>query len=390
MNPEQETKTKILVVDDNSKNIQVIGNILRDEGYTVGYAYNGKQALDILRETGGFDLVLLDINMPVMDGIEACKSIRNDKVLHDIPVIFLTALNRTEDLVAGFKAGGQDYVSKPYNYEEILSRVKTHIDLKQSKDKLKTVNQWLEVKVLERTKELRSSHLSLQKAYHKLQKLDTLKSEFLAIISHQINTPLNGILGFINLLKEEITEPHLQEMFKYLEISANRLDSFSKVSLKITHLRSQNISIDKKDVFIKDIVESSQKELEEKIKNKNILITNLYSEGKIKGDIELITFCFESILDNAINYSPEHGVILIKVDVNADNTNITFEDRGEGFNPEILQNIFDLFITENKYNEESNGLDLALVKLIMEVHNGSVIASNNDTKGAKITLSFPN
>jgi two-component system sensor histidine kinase/response regulator len=379
-----------LIVDDNPKNIQVLGNMLRDEGYSIGYAYNGKQALEILKEIGGFDLVLLDINMPVMDGLETCRKMRNDKILKEIPVIFLTALNQTEDLVAGFKAGGQDYVSKPYNYDEILARVKTHIDLKQSKDKLNTVNQWLEAKVQERTKELKSSHLQLQKAYQKLQSLDTTKSEFLSIISHQINTPLNGIIGLVNLLKYEISDPHLQEMFKYLEISANRLDNFSKVSLMITRLRTQDMPIEKKDISIIEIVESSKQALTDELKNKNISIKNQHNESKIKGDRELIKFCFESILDNAINYSPDYGTILIKIDSNTQNTNINFEDEGEGFNPEILNNLFDLFISDNKFNEESNGLDLALVKLIMVAHNGNIVASNNDIKGANITLTFPN
>ncbi|GAF02704.1 hybrid sensor histidine kinase/response regulator [Saccharicrinis fermentans] len=386
----KSNKIKILAVDDNPKNIQVIGNLLRDAGYSVGFAYNGKQALDILREIQGFDLVLLDINMPVMNGLDTCKAMRKDDMLKDIPVIFLTALNHTEDLVAGFNAGGQDYVSKPFNYEEVISRVKTHIELKRSKDQLKRVNQWLEAKVQERTLEVKQAHGKLKKAYLELEQLDQSKSEFLAIISHQINTPLNGILGFIDILKHEIEDAHLQEMFEHLELSANRLNSFSKVSLKITRLRTRKVPLDKSDVAISAILQSSKDALANLIQAKNITFCIESNTNVVKGDPELIEFCLESILDNAIRYSRNNDTVKIDITSDEEYTYIRVVDKGKGFNPQSFSNLFDLFVSDNKYAEENKGLDLALVKIIMDAHQGQVTASNNDTVGASLLLTFPN
>lgn len=384
-------KIKILAVDDNPKNIQVLGSILRDAGYSIGFAYDGKQALNILKETPDFDLVLLDVNMPELNGLDTCKAMRKDEKLSEIPVIFLTALNDSKDIIAGFDAGGQDYVSKPFGSKEILSRVKTHVELKRSKDQLKKVNLWLEEKVEARTQELKESNHQLENAYQELSVLDQSKSDFLAMISHQINTPLNGIIGFINLLKDELADSHLNEMLTYLEQSASRLESFAKVSLKITELRTRNVSIDKTDVPFDSLLSESIELLAEKISSKNI---HIHSEGNtnnrnVSGHPELIAFCIESILDNAINSSPKEGNIQVRFEKNEKDIHCIFIDEGNGFGPDSIKNLFELFAAGDKYADENKGLDLALVKLIMEAHRGEILISNNIDKGATVLLTFP-
>ena len=385
-------KIKILAVDDNPKNIQVIGSILRNSGYSVGFANNGQQALDLLTKAQDFDLVLLDINMPVMNGLETCKAMREDKNMQEIPVIFLTALNDAENIVEGFDAGGQDYVTKPFNSKEVLSRIKTHIDLKRSKDQLKEVNQWLEVKVQERTIELQDANSKLEEANQELEVLDKSKSDFLSIISHQINTPLNGILGFIAILKEEMIDQRLKEMFHYLELSAKRLEKFAKVSLKITELRTKKLTVQKREITLVDIMESTKTVLSEQInaKNINISFVNNTDTNVLNGDQELIEFCFESILANAIKYTPNGGVVRVKIDSDKEKTECSFIDNGEGFHQDTLKNLFQLFVPSQQYSDDSNGLDLALVKLIMDSHNGEIKAYNNNEVGATVVLIFPN
>lgn len=133
-----EKPFKVLVVDDNPKNIQVIGNILREStDYIVGVAMDGKHALELLLLAGDYDLVLMDIMMPVMNGYETCKEMRKIEELKETPVLFLTAYNEPEQVVTGFGAGAQDFVTKPFNSKELLARVKTHLELKSRGDKLK-------------------------------------------------------------------------------------------------------------------------------------------------------------------------------------------------------------------------------------------------------------
>lgn len=123
----------ILVVDDNPQNIQIVGNLLRGKGYELGIALNGVDALKFLEQRHP-DLILLDIMMPEMDGLQLCKTIKANRRVSHIPIIFLTAKSEPEDVVKGFDAGGVDYVTKPFISSELLARVKTHLEIRHLRD----------------------------------------------------------------------------------------------------------------------------------------------------------------------------------------------------------------------------------------------------------------
>ncbi len=127
-------KPLVLIVDDVPKNLQVLGNILRKKEYNIAAATSGKQALDMVEKVLP-DLILLDIMMPDIDGLEVCGKLKKSPRAKDIPVIFLTAKTTTEDIVKGFEVGAVDYLTKPFNSLELLARAQTHIELKRSRDK---------------------------------------------------------------------------------------------------------------------------------------------------------------------------------------------------------------------------------------------------------------
>lgn len=156
----------ILIVDDISKNIQVLGNILRQDGYSLSFATNGKQALDMIF-SDDYDLILLDVMMPEMDGFEVCRKIREHPGGETIPVIFLTAKTDGEDIVKGFHVGGTDYVTKPFNSEELLARVRAHLELKKARDEIQLANQEL----AERNNDLILLNEELQKALREIKTL---------------------------------------------------------------------------------------------------------------------------------------------------------------------------------------------------------------------------
>lgn len=122
-------KSLVLAVDDNPQNLQFLGKLLSDNGYEVGMAQNGQQALNFVKKNDP-DLILLDIMMPGMDGYEVCKQLKKDYFAQQIPVIFLTAMTESQNIIKGFEAGGVDYVTKPFNSGELLARIKTHIEIR--------------------------------------------------------------------------------------------------------------------------------------------------------------------------------------------------------------------------------------------------------------------
>ncbi len=130
-----EPRARILIVDDTAENLQVLSGILRTGGFQLSVARNGRQALDLARRTAP-DLILLDIVMPEMDGFEACRQLKADTTLADIPVIFLTASNEADSIVHGFELGAVDYITKPFYGAELLSRVRTHLQLRAARMRL--------------------------------------------------------------------------------------------------------------------------------------------------------------------------------------------------------------------------------------------------------------
>ncbi|NJB82387.1 hybrid sensor histidine kinase/response regulator [Wenyingzhuangia aestuarii] len=383
---------KILIVDDQQKNIQVLGSLLKNEDYIIGVAMNGQQAIDILKKTKDFDLILLDVNMPVMDGFEACKQIRKIEHLQKIPIIFLTAMIEEEQIVKGFEVGGHDYVTKPFNSKELLHRVHTHLELKQSRDKLQNINTWLEDEVEKRTLELKEANEKLKTVNKELETLDVAKNDFLSIISHEMNTPLNGIMGFINVLKDELKTSELIEFVNLLDISANRLLSFSKLSLRITELRTNTDTFKEENVSLNQVLGIIQIKTAKKLQAKaqTLSIKGDYKDTVVYGDPQLILYCLDNILDNAIQHSEEGGNITINIDNYENRIVCSIIDEGEGFSEYALTNLFKLFSSSKSHVDSNKGLGLALVKLIADAHNATIEVMNNPTKGATVKLTFPN
>jgi len=382
---------KVLAVDDNPKNIQVIGSILMEANYEVGFAMDGKQALDLLSESKDYDLVLLDVNMPVMNGFETCKAMRHSEFLKEIPVIFLTALNEPENILTGFDVGGQDYVSKPFNSKELLSRVKTHLELKRSKDQLKMVNQWLEIKVKERTQELQKAYSELEIANNELIFLDRAKGDFLEKLSHEIRAPLAGIMGFITVLKDEINPSELFELLKYLDVSAARLERFTTLGMLITELRTKTTSITRENVRVDELVEFVKQRQSDQIelKKMEVVVEGPIDTITIHGERNLVEICFESLMDNALKFSPNGSKLTIGIESQDDQVVCTFIDQGRAFSADTLNKIYELPTLNDLQFEDNEALDIALVKMIMDAHLGKMEISNNDIAGATIRLIFP-
>jgi two-component system sensor histidine kinase/response regulator len=372
------------VVDDNPVNIQVIGNLLRKADYVIGYATNGRQAIDLLQADDDYDLILLDVDMPVMNGYEACKIIRTIDKLKDIPIIFLTAYRETENIIAGLEYGAQDYITKPYNARELMVRVNTQLDLKHKSDIVREMNQILEQKVEERTHELKEAN-------EKLAVLDNTKNDFLALISHEMRTPLSGIVGFAKILKAMIQDPEQKEFAEYLVQSADRLNVFSEIALLITKLKLQSYDFKISEYNIKAIVNNVIKSCTSRLEAKEITLTKKFDTDRlnIAMDESLIMFSIKGIITNAITYGNKGGKILIHVSLEDKFLKIAVIDNGPGFSEEALSKIFELFAAVDLlHHAEGYGLSLATVKLIADLHKGKVEAKNLKT-GAEVSLFIP-
>jgi two-component system sensor histidine kinase/response regulator len=308
----QVSPAAILIVDDNPQNLQVLAKILQENKYVIEFATNGEAALVWLRDKK-FDLILLDINMPDMDGFEVCRKIRSNPAMNNVPVIFLSADTERESILKGFEFGAQDYVTKPFDSRELLVRVRTHLKLKDSLEKLENLNRSLEEKVAERTQQLKEANEKLEVTNNKLVELDRAKTDFLNLISHEIRTPLNGILGPLELLKDTVYTKDIGELIEILDMSVKRLERFSLNALLITRLKTKQFEIRKDRIELKKLLIEVVNEEKNTclLKNIQVKLEHKIIDEIILGEVELIKKCFGNILDNAIKHSPSNGIIEI-------------------------------------------------------------------------------
>lgn len=363
-----EHKFSILIVDDNPKNLQVLGNTLKNRDYKVEFAINGYKALEWL-EQRSFDLVLLDVMMPEMDGYEVCRKLRDKKSLENTPVIFLTAKSDTEGVVKGFEAGAQDYITKPFNTPELLIRVKTQLELKDSREKLQSVNKWLETEVKLRTEELEASNQKLEKANTELLLLDKTKTDFLNTISNELRGPLNGILGTLNILKDQADSKKMVDLINMLDSSVNRLEKYSSYALLVTRLKTNKYTLNPRDINLSELIELGLIKVGNLLKEKAPeLDKSKVKDLTIKADYDLLLLVVQILLENSLKRLDKNGKLSLIVQNVEGKTKLEVHDNGVGLPSDILQGNYDTFQPPADYPAKDIGTGFHLISIIAEKH----------------------
>lgn len=375
-------RARILIVDDNPENLQVLGGVLRSNHFDVEFSTSGVGALNWL-ETETFDLILLDIMMPELDGFQTCKKIRERFGKNDLPIIFLTAKTDKESVLTGFDIGAQDYITKPFDSRELLARVNTHVELAQARKELKNMNEVLEEKVKERTRQLHEANLELSE-------LDEVKGEFLNILSHEIRSPLNGIKGSLQLLKVRIENADLVKLINILDVSVGRLEQFSYTALLITRLRARKFRLELSEVHLRSEFEFGLLTMNTQINEKELSVVFQEMDTiQFRFDKDLLHEVLSRLLDNSIKYSSKKGEIVLQAQEDEEHVRVTIKDQGTGFPKKILSKRPRLFSSGEKHVNRNMGLNLYLSSLIMDYLGGNIQYGNNPEGGAYVTLDFP-
>jgi two-component system, sensor histidine kinase and response regulator len=363
---------KILVVDDNPRNIQVLGSILREAGYDVGFALNGKQALNLLKESPDYNLVLMDIKMPVMDGFETTRMISNDESLREIPVIFLSASHETDNIIAAFDIGGVDYVTKPFNTKELLARVNTHVQLKH------------------RTMQVKNYAIELEK-------VNATKDKFFSIIAHDLRNPFEGILLICRTLIEKLPSYTTEEIKKQIEMISFATDSGNKLlGNLLIWSRSQTGSITFKpyEFKLEPLIRRCIDSLMTQASVKNIKIDLVSAHDiKIKTDEAMFCHILRNLLTNAIKFTEGPEVVTVQVESVPGAVEISVKDRGIGISEQDMGRMFridgNISSRAGTRNESGSGLGLILCGEFVEKMGGSIRVDSEIGKGSKFTFTLP-
>ncbi|HPT21793.1 MAG TPA: response regulator [Bacteroidales bacterium] len=393
MEEQNNSKTvtpSILIVDDNPQNLEVLGKILHDNNYDVEFAMSGEAAMEWI-ENKLFDLILLDINMPGISGFEVCVKIRLNPALDRVPVFFVSAENDRKSILKGFEYGAQDYITKPFDSRELLMRVKTHLSLKESIEKLEYLNRSLEKIVEQRTLQLKEANDRLTELNNKLIDLDKEKSEFLNLISHQIRTPLNGIIVPLELLKGPVYAREIGELVELLDVSVKRLEDFAIDALLITRLKT-NPDIKKEAINISDIISEilKDKKIISAQKGKEIVFNSKGEYHCISGEYELIKKCLINILIHLLTFSNEGEVIRIRVYTEKENVICEIISSHSTISGPQHERLFDLFTSYDDHKDSYTGVNLPVAKMILDAHKGTICVENMSNAGGSIKIILKN
>eukprot|EP01029_Cantina_marsupialis_P011626 TRINITY_DN258_c1_g1_i3.p3 TRINITY_DN258_c1_g1~~TRINITY_DN258_c1_g1_i3.p3 ORF type:complete len:389 (+),score=64.19 TRINITY_DN258_c1_g1_i3:671-1837(+) len=384
-------KHQILIVDDISDNIKVLQTILNNPIYEITPALSGK---DAIMECAGnsFDLILLDIMMPEMDGYEVCKYLKSKAKTKDIPVIFLTAKVDEEAIIEGFQVGAQDYVTKPFNPQELIARVNTHLDLKKKNEALKFMNMQLEERVAARTLELEDANKELEEANRQLASLDEAKNDFLSLMSTELREPLNGIVGFAEMLDHSIKNKTNLKYIGFIRQACEKLIGVSDMALLLSALRFDRYDMKIHGIALHDVVKDSMDKLksfahERKVKLK-LEIPKSYI---VKGDEKLLGISMEKIIENAITNAPPKSNVVIGAELAGQKVRVFVNDKGVQFSPSEMNYTFRFFEMDKEGKKDYKRFTpgLIVVKLVMDLHKSKVEVNNLSDGGVSVSFELP-
>ncbi len=385
-------KYQILIVDDIPDNIKVLQSILSDDSYEISYALNGKDAI-MLCVAKSFDLILLDIMMPEMDGYEVCEYFKSKEKTKDIPVIFLTARVDEESIIKGFEAGAQDYVTKPFNPQELVVRVNTHLDLKSKNQELKMMNLELEERVAARTMELVESNQSLEHANHQLSTLEDAKNDFLSLMSTELREPLNGIVGFAEMLEFSIKNKTNLKYVRYIIQACEKLTGVSDMALLLSALRFDRYEMKILGISVYEVVKDSIEKLKPLIAERKIKVkVEIPKNYIIRGDEKLFGISMEKVIENAVTNAPSRSEVLVGASLEGQSVKVFVQDLGVQFTPSEVNYTFHFF----ELNKEDRRQDfkrftagLVVVKLVMDLHKAIVDVENLSEGGVRVSFQLP-
>ncbi|GFZ32791.1 hypothetical protein CSC2_33170 [Clostridium zeae] len=389
---------KILVVDDEYINQKVLENYLSEISEDILIASNGKEALDILELNEDIDLVILDMMMPDLLGYEVSENIRKKKNIFELPILIMTADRRIESLISSFECGANDYLNKPFDKTELLARVTTLLTLKSKvKEALNLSNQIIEAN--KEVKSLSEQNVENNKKVEALMEYDKLKTEFFTNISHELKTPLNVISSTIQLLEsldrnKQLGDEKIKYYFKIMNQNSLRLLRLINNLIDTTKIDGGYIGLNLKNDNIVYVVEEICQSVTEYGNAKKIeIIFDTDIEEKIMAfDEEKIERIILNILSNAIKFTKEDGSIFINIYDKDDNIEISIKDTGIGIPKELTEYIFERFAQIDKSitrQNEGSGIGLALVKSLVEMHEGTISVASEVGVGSEFIINLP-
>ncbi|MBI5821822.1 MAG: hybrid sensor histidine kinase/response regulator [Verrucomicrobia bacterium] len=364
----------ILVVDDTPENLQLLNGMLKSHGYKARPVPSGEMALRAAKSDPP-DIILLDINMPEMNGYEVCRHLKNDPALAAIPVIFISALNETMDKVKAFGLGGVDYVTKPFQFEEIHARVETHLKLRQLQ------------------KDLERQNRQLKESYDRLRELETLRDNLVHLVVHDLRSPLALMAGYVDLIKVKIAAKLNASEVGYIDVigrhTAKLLDMVTTL-LDVSRMEAGEMPLNRQVCDLAAVAKEVTDSHSVLAGRRQLSIESQSGPLSVHADKDILQRVISNLIGNAIKFTPDGGLIRLTISRKDSMARVAVTDTGPGVPAEFHTRIFEKFGQVDKQaRRHSTGLGLTFCKLAVEAHGGSIGIESEVGKGSTFWFALP-
>jgi signal transduction histidine kinase len=358
----------ILVVDDTPANLQMLVGMLKLSGYRPRPVTSGGQALAAARAEPPH-LILLDVNMPEMNGFEVCAELKADPLLASIPVIFISAMTDTLDKVRGFQAGGVDYVTKPFQVDEVKARVAAHLEICRQRREL-------------------------QASYEKLRRSEQMRDEMVHMIVHDLRSPLTAMVANLELLREDgdkLPEASRQDVERSLHVARQMMRLINGV-LDVSKMEADKMSLQRSECDLVALIESVLADFKGLVGTRTLSFEHAEASRAVMVDEQALTRIVQNLLANALRVTQSHGEIRVSLAVEGDRILVRVSDDGPGVAPELRERIFDKFAQaedRRALKTQTTGLGLTFCKLAVEAHGGQIGVDSPPGQGASFWFTLP-
>lgn len=368
----EPSEYKILIVDDVVSNVLLLKVLLTNEKYQVLTASDGTQAIEAV-EKHNPDLILLDVMMPGLSGFEVAEKLKANPDTVEIPIIFLTALNSPSDIVKGFQVGGNDFVSKPFNKDELTIRVRHQISLVAAKRI-----------ILAQTEELK--------------KIITARDKLYSVIAHDLRAPMGSIKMVLNMLILNLPKETIGDEMSHLLTVANQTteDVFALLDnlLKWTKSQIGRLNVVYQDVDVEELIDSVVEVYKMVAETKKIGIKIEMPQGSVPvyADIDMVKTVIRNFLSNAVKFSNEGQEVVIRAEIKGDRAIVAVQDFGCGIDEEdqkMLLHANTHFSTFGTNDEEGSGLGLLLCQDFVTKNGGKLWFTSAKGKGSTFFFDLP-
>jgi signal transduction histidine kinase len=367
-------------VDDEPRNIETIEPFLTAEGWQVVTAEDGETALAAVAAQSP-DVILLDVVMPPPDGYEVCQRLKDDPATAFVPIVIITGRTGVQERIRGAAAGADEFLTKPFDHVELVTRVKALLRGKRLHDQLQAHNAELERRVAQRTVEL-------QRALDALRSLDQLKSEFIAIVSHELRTPTLHVKGYIDLLADGALGQLSRGQGEGLGVAQDavaRLEQVVADVIEFSSLHERELVLE--PLFMPDVCRNVVNGYTRPPARQEVQIALRLQPDlpRVMADRMALARILRHLLDNAVKFGPPDQQVEIAGERNGTRVRVTVRDQGPGLTPEQLSRVFEpLYQVDGSNTRPAGGLGLglALVKRLLEAHGTQVQVSSAVGQGS--------